>query len=219
MKAVIYAMGKETGAPLSGGTAVENRAGLDLFQLRDDLLLCVSGYGKVNAALAAQHLIDCHGVTEVWNAGVTGCFRDDPPGTLIAAASCVQHDMDVFGDPAGETPTLKLVHLPCDGAEDMAAALAAAGYPCRTGVVATGDWFQRDFDRAARIRDSFGADVCDMEAAAIAQVCLRSAIPFRCLKVVSDHLFHPAQYEEYQANLPAAVARLNGALATLLRSN
>ena len=56
-----------------------------------------------------------------------------------------------------------------------------------------------------------------MEAAAAAHVCLRNHVPFHCLKVVSDHLFHPSQYEEYQANLPAAVERLNEALAMLIK--
>ena len=84
------------------------------------------------------------------------------------------------------------------------------------GVAASGDWFGRDLERAGRIRDRFHALVCDMEAAAIAQVCLRNAVPFRCVRVVSDHLFHPSQYEEYQANLPAAVDVLNRALAAAM---
>ncbi len=217
MRAVLFAMGKELAAPFTGGEAVENTAGLTLRRLPSGTLVCVCGVGKVNTALAAQLLIDRFGVTELWNAGVSGCFRDDPAGTLLCARACVQHDMDTFGDPPGLIPVLDLIELPCAGSEDHVEILTAAGYPCRVGVVASGDWFGRDFDRAARIRDHFSADVCDMEAAAAAQVCLRNGVPFRCLKVVSDHLFHPAQYEEYQANLPAAVVRLNGALALLMK--
>ena len=55
-----------------------------------------------------------------------------------------------------------------------------------------------------------------MEAGAAAQACLRNRVPFRCLKVVSDHLDHPAQYGQYQENLPMAVERLGRALALLL---
>lgn len=217
MRAILYAMHKEIASPFSGGTSLENSAGLTLNQLSDDLLVCVCGVGKVNTALAAQYLIDHFGVTELWNAGVTGCFRDYPAGTLLCAKACVQHDMDTFGDPPGLIPGLDLIHLPCVGAEEHAAVLTAAGYDCRVGVVASGDWFGRDFPRAERIRDRFSADVCDMEAAAAAHVCIRNHIPFHCLKVVSDHLFHPSQYEEYQANLPAAVERLNKALAILIK--
>ena len=217
MKAILYAMPKEIAAPFEGGEPLETSAGLPLRRLRDDLLVCVCGIGKVNTALTTQLLIDHFGVTELWNAGVTGCFRDYPAGTLLCASSCVQHDMDTFGDPPGLIPGLDLIHLPCAGAEEHAAALTAAGYDCKVGVVASGDWFGRDFPRAERIRDHFSADVCDMEAAAAAHVCLRNHVPFYCLKVVSDHLFHPSQYEEYQANLPAAVQRLNEALALLIK--
>lgn len=217
MRALIYAMDRELAPPFDGGTPVEAGAGLTLRRLDGDTLVCVCGVGKVNAALAAQFVIDRFPVDCLWNAGVSGCFRDDPAGTLIAVSACVQHDMDTFGDPPGLIPVLDRVELPCAGAEEHAAALSAAGLPCRAGIVATGDWFQRDYDRAGRIRDRFRADVCDMEAGAMAQVCLRNQVPFHCLKVVSDHLFHPAQYEEYRANLPAAAERLNRALVILLK--
>ncbi len=210
-------MGKEIAPPFEGGVSLENSAGLTLNQLNDDLLVCVCGVGKVNTALAAQYLIDRFNVTELWNAGVTGCFRDYPAGTLLCAKACVQHDMDTFGDPPGLIPVLELIDLPCAQAEQHAGTLSTAGYDCKVGIVASGDWFGRDFPRAERIRDHFSADVCDMEAAAAAQVCLRNGVPFHCLKVVSDHLFHPSQYEEYQANLPAAVERLNTALAILIK--
>jgi len=217
MKAILYAMHKEVGAPFEGGAPLDNSAGLTLRQLSDDTIVCVCGIGKVNTALAVQYLIDRHPVTEIWNAGVSGCFHPLPAGTLVVAESCVQHDMDMFGDPQGTIPTLDLIHLPCTQPEVSLAKLTAAGYECRPGVVASGDWFQQDFDRAAHIRDTFDALVCDMEGAAAAHVCLRNNIPFRSLKIVSDHLFHPSQYEEYQANLPAAVKRLNEALAVLVK--
>ena len=217
MRAIVYAMHKEISAPFDGGTPVENSVGLTLRQIGADVLVCVGGIGKVNTALAVQYLIDRHAVTEVWNAGVSGCFHPLPAGTLMVAEACVQHDMDTFGDPPGLIPSLDLVRLPCTDPEGSLAKLTAAGFECRPGIAATGDWFQRDFDRAARIRDTFGATVCDMEAAAAAQVCLRNRVPFHCLKIVSDHLFHPSQYEEYQANLPAAVIRLNEALAILVK--
>ena len=217
MKAILYAMHKEAGGLFATGTPIENSAGLTLYRVRDDLLVCICGIGKVNTALAVQYLIDKFSVTELWNAGVTGCFHDYPAGTLLCAESCVQHDMETFGDPLGLIPVLDMVHLPCAAADEHAAELTAAGYSCKVGVVASGDWFGRDFPRAERIRDHFGADVCDMEAAAAAHVCLRNNVPFHCLKVVSDHLFHPSQYEEYQANLPAAVERLNEALAVLIK--
>ncbi len=209
-------MDKELAPPFTGGRPVDNRVGLPLRQLREDLLVCVSGVGKVNAALAAQFLMDRFRIRELWNAGVAGCFRPLAVGTLVCATACVQHDLDVFGDPPGQVPVVERVFLPCAGPEETATRLEGAGFPCTSGVVATGDWFGRDLPRANRIRDRFGALACDMEAGAVAQACLRNGIPFRCLKVVSDHLDHPAQYGQYQENLPMAVERLGRALALLL---
>jgi adenosylhomocysteine nucleosidase len=217
MRAILYAMQKEVSAPFTGGEPLENSAGITVHKLSDNLLVCVCGIGKVNTALAAQLLIDRFNITELWNAGVTGCFHDYPAGTLLCAQACVQHDMETFGDPPGLIPVVDLVHLPCADAAVHAETLRAAGYDCKVGVVASGDWFGRDFPRAERIRDHFTADVCDMEAGAAAHVCLRNRVPFHCLKVVSDHLFHPSQYEEYQANLPGAVQHLNEALAILIK--
>lgn len=209
-------MHKETAPPFQGGEPVENGAGLTLRRLPGALIVCVCGVGKVNAALAAQHLIDRFAPEEIWNAGVSGCFRDLPAGAVVAVTHCVQHDLDVFGDPPGLVPVLERVELPCAGVEETLERLTAARFDALPGVAASGDWFGRDLDRAARIRDQFNALVCDMEAAAAAQVCLRSGVPFRCIRVVSDHLFHPSQYEEYQANLPAAVDILNRALAAAM---
>ena len=46
-------MHKETAPPFQGGELVENGAGLTLRRLPGDLIVCVCGVGKVNAALAA----------------------------------------------------------------------------------------------------------------------------------------------------------------------
>lgn len=209
-------MRKELAPPFDAGELLPDPTGLELRRLSEDLVVCVCGVGKVNAALAAQRLIDRFAPTELWNAGVAGCFTDLPAGTLVAVAHCVQHDLDVFGDPPGLVPVLERVELPCACAEQTLARLTGAGFRAVSGVAASGDWFGRDLERAAHIRDHFGALVCDMEAAAAAQVCLRNGVPFRSVKCVSDHLFHPSQYEEYQANLPAAVATLNRALAAAM---
>ena len=116
----------------------------------------------------------------------------------------------------GLIPALNLIELPCQNVEVHVDRLNQAGFGPRTGVVATGDWFGRDYERAAMLRDHFSATVCDMEAGAVAQVCLRNQVPFHCVKIVSDHLFHPAQGEEYAQNVPQVVDKLNQALAALL---
>ena len=218
MRGIVYAMHKEVAGALRPSGPVQTLAGMEFYSPTPDIMVCICGVGKVNAAMGTQALMDRFGVTEVYNAGVAGCFHDLPVGTLVVARHCVQHDMDTsaVGDPLGLVPALHLIELPCSQVEEHLNALSQAGFAPRSGVVATGDWFGRDYDRAALLRDHFSATVCDMEAGAVAQVCLRNQVPFYALKIVSDHLFHPAQGEEYAQNVPQVVDKLNQALATLL---
>lgn len=209
---VLYAMKKEAAGLLEALDAVplEPQAGMPLYILPGEHVLCVGGVGKVNAAMAAQLLIDRFGVDAILNAGCAGALSDLTVGTVMAVSHCVQHDVDttLAGDPPGLVSTVNVVEFPC-------LLPKVPGLP--HGVVATGDWFGRDHDRARYIRDTYRADLCDMECAAAAQVCLRNTLPFLALKSVSDHLFSPCQDREYQENFPAAMTALDRAVTAVLK--
>lgn len=208
---VLYAMDKEAAGLLHklGAKPLERVAGMAFFALPHDHVLCVGGVGKVNAAMAAQALIDRHQVDAILNAGCAGSFEDLPAGTIVIAESCVQHDVDttLAGDPPGLVSTVNVTHFPC-----LPPALPGAV----TGVVATGDWFGKDYGRAKAIRSTYGAAVCDMEACAAAQVCLRHSLPCAVVKSVSDHLFASDQDTEYQENFQKAMDSLDAAVAAIL---
>ena len=53
-------------------------------------------------------------------------------------------------------------------------------------MIATGDIFVKDLQTKKAIRKEFGADLADMESAAIAQTAERNNIPVIVLKTVSD---------------------------------
>lgn len=209
---VLYAMEKEARGFLAKGQAVPLPAvaGMALYALPQDHILCVGGVGKVNAAMAGQMLIDRFHVEGILNPGCAGALTDLAVGTVVAARHCVQHDVDtsLCGDPVGLVSTVNVVEFPCRVPH------VGGLVP---GVVATGDWFGRDLDRARTVRDRFGAAVCDMEAGAAAQVCLRHGVPFTALKAVSDHLFSPDQGREYQENFSAAMESLDRAVAAVIR--
>ena len=129
----------------------------------------------------------------------------------MLGTECVQHDVDttLAGDAPGFVSTVERVTFPCAETLETMTLLMNMGFTLTPGGVATGDWFGRDYTRAQAIRETYGALVCDMEACAAAQVCLRNGIPFQTMKVVTDHLFAPAQEQEYQDNFPAAMERLD----------
>ena len=209
---VLYAMDREAAGLLGKleGKPLEPQAGMALYTLPGGHILCVGGVGKVNAAMATQMLVDRFKVGGILNAGCAGALDSLGVGTVVAATHCVQHDVDtsLAGDPVGLVSTVNVVELPC----------SLPRLPGLVpGVVATGDWFGRDFDRARAVRAQFGALVCDMEAGAAAQVCLRHGLPCFVLKVVSDHLLAPDQDREYRKNFAKAMAALDGAVAAVLK--
>ena len=218
--AVLYAMEKEAAGLLqqSGARRLDGAAGLPVYELRGGALVCVGGVGKVNAAMAAQLLIDRFGADRILNAGCAGALADLPVGTLVLGTDCVQHDVDttLAGDPPGLVSTVNCVRFACADPLETMTLMMNMGHAFTPGTVATGDWFGRDYERAKRIHETYGALVCEMEACAAAQVCLRNGVPFLTFKVVTDHLFAAHQEEEYRENFDAAIPLLDAAVQTYL---
>lgn len=177
----------------------ETVSGAPLYDLGEGLIACVGGVGKVNAAMGAEILCLKYGVDLILNAGIAGCATDLPTGTLAVARDLVQHDVDTSGagDPVGMVSTVKRTEFPAWEPERCLSLLGTLGCEAVLGRVATGEWFAMKGERSAWIRDTFHPDLVEMEACAIAQVCLRNGVRFAALKSVSDHLFYDSQLEEY----------------------
>lgn len=138
--------------------------------------LLYTGVGKVNAAAAlARRLAElrCAGQapTLVLNLGTAGS-RSVPAHTLVACNRFIQRDMDVsgLGFPVGVTPfdeTPPIIEFP-----PLFAHLPQ--HSCSSG-----DSFATNLHR-------FDGDVVDMEAFALARVCLDERISFACAKYITD---------------------------------
>ena len=198
---LIYAMTGEIESLLTKENAepLQTVAGVSFYRIRPDVIACIGGVGKVNAAMAAQLLISLYKPDLVLNAGVAGCFENVPIGTLVLAEGFLQHDVDTsaIGDSVGLVSTVNRVSFPTWKPERCVELLAALGRKAALGRVATGDWFAVRSDRAIFIRDTFHPLLTEMEGGAIAQVCLRNNVPFVAVKSVSDHLFREGQTEEF----------------------
>lgn len=207
---LMYAMDGEIESLLQNERArkLETVAGASFYQVRDNVIACAGGVGKVNAAMSAQLLITRYQPDLVLNVGVAGCFENVPIGTLALAAGFVQHDSDTtaLGDPVGLVSTVNMVEFPVSYLDEAKTALDKAGYTYRTGLVATGDWFATDTPRSHWIHDTFHPLLCEMEGGAIAQVCYRNKVPFLALKSVSDCVM---EHHDFFFNFPQAIAQLN----------
>ena len=211
LTALFYAMPSEIESLIHGAEPTEVISGVSFYRLRDDLIACCGGVGKVNAAMAAALLIERYHPGLVINAGVAGCFEEVPIGTLVLAEDFIQHDVDTtgVGDPIGLVSTVNKVSFPTADLDRARAAMDKTGYPYRVGRVATGDWFALPGERVNWIRDTFSPLLCEMEGGAVAQVCCRCGVPMMALKSVSDCL---VVKQDYYFNFPMAMADLNRAV-------
>ena len=208
---MMYAMDGEIESLLQNENArlIEKVAGASFYQIRDNVIACAGGVGKVNAAMSTQLIISRYQPDVVLNVGVAGCFDNVPIGTLVLATGFVQHDSDTtaLGDPVGLVSTVNMVTFPTSWQEKSRLAMDKLGLPYRTGLVATGDWFATDTPRSQWIFDTFHPLLCEMEGGAVAQVCHRNGVPFIALKSVSDCVL---EHHDFFFNFPEAIRRLNG---------
>ncbi len=149
--------------------ALENEAGQHFADLKEQLLF--TGVGKLNAAYALANAVSRHRPDIVINLGTAGSGKVKT-GSVVCATRFIQHDMDVtpLGFKPGETPF------------DPTPALLENGRAVEgleTVTCGSGDRFVVG-DAPA------GCDILEMEAYALAKVCLLENIPFIALKYISD---------------------------------
>ena len=207
---LMYAMPGEIESLLAqeGTHLLQTVAGVSFYHIREDVIACCGGVGKVNAAMATQLLITLYRPDLILNAGVAGCFEEVPIGTLVLAEGFVQHDVDTsgVGDPVGLVSTVKQITFPTSDFAAAKAAMDKVGLPYRTGLVATGDWFAVPCRRTQWIADTFHPLLCEMEGCAVAQVCMRNGVKCMAIKSVSDCL---VVRHDYYFNFPTAMKDLN----------
>lgn len=157
------------------------------------VVLVKSGEGKVNAAMAAQTLAVRYDVCAIINTGVAGALDESlNVGDIVISTDAVQHDMDVT--PLGyEKGTVPSIGKPAFAADETLIALAAAsaeneadGAQVLLGRVCSGDQFIAGQEQKQAISEAFGGACCEMEGAAIAQVCALNKIPFVIIRAISD---------------------------------
>ena len=157
-----------------------------------DVVVVQCGVGKVNAAMCAQILCSCYGVTHLVNTGIAGslCAGLDI-GDLVVSRDAMYHDFDcnAFGYPSGKVPGMDVIAFPADetmiGYAFDAAEAVNPGHT-KIGRVASGDQFVAEKALKERIIAVTQGLCTEMEGAAIAQTAYRNAVPFVILRAISD---------------------------------
>ena len=179
-----------------------------------DVVIALSGIGKVAAATTTTVLAERFGVTQIVFTGVAGGLGGGVNvGDVVVAQDYLQHDMDA--SPIFErwhVPGYPQVRMACDAslteklwtatretvARDSheidwtALGMAANHAPqVHTGLIVSGDRFVCTAQECNALRNALEAAqhqvlAVEMEGAAVAQVCTDYGIAFAAVRTISD---------------------------------
>lgn len=154
-----------------------------------EVVLVTCGVCKVNAAIAAQILVDTYKVDVIINAGTAGAM-DENLNILDAVVATEVTYHDVSNDILTKNhPKMDDVFFKTD--EKMIAAFRIVAGTIKTpgklvfGRMVTGESFI-DQDGRDTINERFAPMSVDMETAAIAHVCYVNQVPFAAVRCITD---------------------------------
>ncbi|CDB26558.1 adenosylhomocysteine nucleosidase [Firmicutes bacterium CAG:552] len=146
-----------------------------------DVVLTLSGVGKVYAGAVTAVMLSSFDVSEVINLGTCGGIVGT--GTQIVAKNVVQYDFDTtaFGDELGCLQGFDSPFIPCSSR-----LIDAVKGDAIVGTIATGDKFVSSKADIEFLKSKFNAIGFDMESGAIAQICRKCGTEFVIVRAVSD---------------------------------
>lgn len=147
-----------------------------------------SGIGKADAARAATEFILTEHPDCIINSGCAGGVGAGlNVFDIVIGGQTAYHDVWCGeGNLPGQVQGLPQ-RFDADPALLRAALSLQTSQPVRSGLICTGDQFLTDAEDDARVLEIYpDALACDMESAAIAQVCLHYGVPFLSFRMISD---------------------------------
>jgi adenosylhomocysteine nucleosidase len=175
-----------------------------------NVVLVVSGMGKVNAAVVTTLLIEHFSPKEILFSGIAGCLNPKLGlGDIVIADRTVQHDlltlerdsvlpMEIFSPVDGkknpeyfpaDKNLLRTAQAAAAVVKQSRGGLISCGDRAPrivTGLVVTGDQFIGADTKKKDLQDRYHADACEMEGAAVAQVCYQFGVPCLIIRSISD---------------------------------
>lgn len=160
---------------------------------KKEVVVLFTGVCKVNAAIAAQILIDWFGVTAIINSGTAGGMARNV-GLLDVVVSTEVCYHDVSADVLTEFhPWMESVFFAADpellAKSKSAVARLSLDGNIFFGRMVTGEAFITE-DGRQKINEEFAPLTVDMESAAFAHVCYVNRIPFLAIRGVTDTAEH-----------------------------
>jgi len=152
------------------------------------LYIARSGIGEIAAAAATQYLITAYAVDMVLDFGICGKLGGDLKLLdTVAVGSVVHYQFDLSQiDPveAGRYPEYATRNIPTT--EQPRRILRELDPGIKEVVCASGDKFIATKEDRKYLYETFGAEICEMEAAGVLLTCNRNGVPCMLIKSVSD---------------------------------
>ena len=168
---------------------------------QNEVVVRMSGMGKVNAALGAAEFINEYPLDCLVSTGVAGGLDPSLRSLdIVAAREVVYHDVwcgegNAYGQVQG---------LPERFRTNDVLYARALGTGARGGLFCSGDFFISTSAQAKAILDHFPEGMAvDMESGALAQVCHLHDVPFLSLRIISDTAGedHQSEYDNFWATV------------------
>lgn len=187
-----------------------------------NVVVVMSGIGKINATVCSQILIDIFKVDTLINTGVAGSLNDEINiGDIVISSDTLNHDMDAvgFGYEHGVIPRMNKKEFKADENLISIAKKACKKVNDKLGVfvgrVISGDQFIADIEKKEWLIKTFNGYCAEMEGVAIGQTAYLNDIPFVILRAISDKC-HDEAGMDYMEFKNMAVVNLSNSVITML---
>lgn len=164
-----------------------------------NVVLALSGIGKVAAAMTATILIERFAVQRMVFTGVAGALAANVHvGDVVLGSQYLQHDLDVSPlYPRFEVPSCRRSVFDADASLLATISIAARAIfnglsgikdkKIHQGLIVSGDRFVSSASEVQALRTLLPDALCvEMEGAAVAQVCYGYGLPFAAMRTISD---------------------------------
>lgn len=171
-----------------------------------NLVMVVSGMGKVSSALCTQYLIDHFQVDLIIFSGIAGGLHSELDiGDTVIGTELLYHDVDRSGDEIDEniphallrrrfTTDPRLIDQIEIGLQNMKLSLPRELGQLRHGKeliitfgrILTGDHVITSKEKVAELNSQYQGACVEMEGTSIAQACFMNDKPFLVIRTISD---------------------------------
>lgn len=166
-----------------------------------EVVLCTSGVGKVNAAIATTIFIEYFECSMIINTGIAGGITGVEPKDIILAKELSYSDVDTtpFGYAYGQVPGMPKTYMPnLDFIIQIKKILKGLKLNYKEATVYSADSFVTSLNQVSKV-DTGIPCIVEMEGAAVAQTCIRAGVDFIVLRYISDIVGKEGQVSDYKA--------------------